>query len=363
MLTYTPQSKQTLAHHLGELRKRLAIIALVFIVAVIAAYQIHEGIISVLQRPLHETLYFTSPGGGFNFVLKVCMLVAFLAASPIIILQIIRFVEPVLPPKGRAIVLRYMAASVTLILAGVLFAYFVTLPAALDFLAHFGGKEVESLISANEYMNFVMAYLIGFGLLFQIPIIVLFINRIKPIPPRTLLRASRPVIVGAFIMAAILTPTPDPVNQGLMAGPIIGMYGLSTAMVMVSSGRHKRLDSKHMRQVKQVPFSPPVPLPSSPAAPAVATSERTNALGTLPSSTPTDISAAASSLIPSLAPRQFLDLRPPLASSAPSASAVHNPVSQPRQVPHPIPAQRTPQHRGGPTFMDIRPAEGLSTSN
>jgi sec-independent protein translocase protein TatC len=359
MFTHTPQRTQTLANHLAELRKRLVIIALVFIVAAIVAYQFHAQIISVLQVPLNETLYFSAPGGGFNFVLKVCMLVAFMVASPVIILQIVRFIEPVLPPNGRLALVRYMGASVLLLIVGVTFAYFVTLPAALHFLANFGGENVQSLISANEYMNFVMAYLVGFGLLFQIPVIILFINRIKPIPPRTLLKASRPVIIGAFIMAAILTPTADPANQGLMAGPIIGMYGLSTAMVMVSSGRHKRSASKQMRRSKQVQFTRPNEAPLVSATPSFTSLPENPFVPPRPAENTEPVSTLNTPQQPVL--RQYLDLQPPRASHA---SAFHQSAPQPLQavtVPTP-PTPPTPSplitnhHRSGPIFMDIRPA-------
>lgn len=312
-MTHTIRGTQTLAHHLSELRKRVMIIGLFFIVAVIAAYQLHIQIISILQAPLDEALYFTAPGGGFNFVLKVCMLVGFLAVSPLILFQTVRFIEPALPNQRLSVLIRYMTASILLLAGGVLFAYFVTLPAALRFLGQFGGPDIHALISANEYMNFVMAYLAGFGLLFQIPIIVLFINRIKPIPPRALLRASRSVIIGAFVMAAILTPTPDPINQGLMAGPIIGMYGLSTGMVLITNKSARR------KPKQSAPFVRPFPVDAKlvvGSPPIIATQ---SLRGTSNTPRTTEISNRSKPSIP-----RFLDLRPP---------ATHTPHRLPQHTP------------------------------
>ncbi len=112
-----------------------------------------------------------------------------------------------------------------------LFAYFVSMPAALHFLANVDSKNLKALITVNEYLNFVAAYLGGFALLFQLPLIMLFINRIKPQKPSTLMGKQRWVILFSFIIAAILTPTPDPFNQFIMAAPVILLYQFSVILI------------------------------------------------------------------------------------------------------------------------------------
>jgi sec-independent protein translocase protein TatC len=114
---------------------------------------------------------------------------------------------------------------------GMLFAYFVSLPAALKFLGGFSSGEIKSLISTNEYFSFVTGYLIGFGLLFQLPLIMVFINKIVRLDFKKLMKLERWVILVAFIIAAILTPTPDFVNQTIMAVPIILLYQISALMI------------------------------------------------------------------------------------------------------------------------------------
>jgi sec-independent protein translocase protein TatC len=130
--------------------------------------------------------------------------------------------------------------------AGVLFAYFVSLPAALHFLAKFGGAGVQSLITVDEYFNFALAYLAGFALLFQLPLLILFVNRIKPLTPGKMMGAQRFVILISFIVAAILTPTPDPFNQLLMAAPAIVLYQIGIIMVMIVNRGSKPVVSQKL---------------------------------------------------------------------------------------------------------------------
>src|SRR5690606_20255917 len=122
-----------------------------------------------------------------------------------------------------------------------------SLPAALHFLSNFSTGSVTSLISANEYFNFVMIYVACFALLFQMPLIIAFINKITPLTPRLLMKKQRFVILGSFIVAAIITPTPDPLNQTLMALPIIGLYQSSIGVVWQSNRRTRK--KSHRRQM------------------------------------------------------------------------------------------------------------------
>src|SRR5690606_28664353 len=106
----------------------------------------------------------------------------------------------------RKLVIVYSVLSFFMAIIGVVFAYFVSLPAALHFLMGFSNETISSLVGVNEYYNFALAYLLGYALLFQLPIIISFINRIKPLNPGGMMKAQRWVILGSFIVAAILTP-------------------------------------------------------------------------------------------------------------------------------------------------------------
>jgi len=123
------------------------------------------------------------------------------------------------------------------------------LPAALNFLMHqFTNKQITALLTVDEYMSFVTVYLVGSALLFQIPLVLLFVNHIKPLGPRTMLKSERYVIVFAFIAAAIITPTPDIFNQMIIAGPIIAVYQLGFFLVWMHNRKANVFTVKDMRE-------------------------------------------------------------------------------------------------------------------
>lgn len=217
--------------HVHELKKRmLTAIGSVAGLSVIA-YVFNEQLMAIIQRPFGQTLYFTSPVGGLNFLIKLCVTFAVIASLPLFLYQIAKFFSPVLESIHKRALLPYMLFSTALAYGGVLFAYFISLPNALHFLTSFSNESISALISANEYYDFVLAYLLGFAVLFQIPLIVLFINRIKPLTPGGMMRAQRYIVLVSFIIAAILTPTPDPVNQTIMAMPAVLLYQISIFFV------------------------------------------------------------------------------------------------------------------------------------
>jgi sec-independent protein translocase protein TatC len=192
--------------------------------------------------------------------------------------QIGKFISPsFVRYKGR--ILRLLLFSVILASLGVLFAYYVSLPAALHFLANVDTQDLQSIITVNEYLNFVIGYVAGFALLFQLPLLMLFINRIKPLRPGRLMRIQRWVILISFIVAAFLTPTPDPINQAIMAFPIILLYQFSIGLIWFVNRRRKITAAEPAPvavtpSVASAPAPAPVPLP----VPAPALPLRTKAL-------------------------------------------------------------------------------------
>lgn len=278
----------TFGEHVGELRRRLMWSLLFVLVGGAVGYVLHDSLLVILQRPLNETLYYTTPAGAFSFIIKICTVFGFLVALPVMTFNGFAFFEPLIKTRTRRLLVWYVVVSVALAAAGITFAYFVSLPAALHFLVNFGGGDIEALITANEYFNFVLAYLAGFALLFQLPLILTFINRLTPLTPNKLLGATRYVILASFILAAIITPTPDPLNQLLMAGPVILLYFLSAVLIVIknrSSRRTKVTQPVQQEVVDQAheliePVAPPTfvpqleepapqPLPPSPPPKAV----------------------------------------------------------------------------------------------
>ena len=232
---------KSFADHLGELRTRLAWVALVFIVASSLAYSVKEQLVSLVLSPIgHQKLVYLTPAGGFAFIFQISMYAGMLATAPVAIYHIYRFVSPALPEYMNRMSLRVVATSSMLLALGVSFGYFVAIPAALQFLTNFGGDFVQANLTADSYLSFVVAYLLGLGLLFQLPLLLVFWNWIQPFKPGGLLGTQRYVLVGAFIAAAMITPTPDAVNQCLIAIPIVAIYQLGVVAVYFMNKRARR---------------------------------------------------------------------------------------------------------------------------
>ncbi len=231
---------QTFSGHLKELRRRFIWIGLVLVAGGIAGLVFNNQIQTIIIKPLGQTLYYTSPVGGLGFSLQICLLVGIIAAAPVLIYQLLRFVQPVSTKITSKLMFVVLPSSLLLATMGIAFAYFISLPSALKFLTGFGSDSIHALITVNEYMTFVTAYLAGCALIFQLPLVFLLINRIKPLPPKSLTRLQKPVIIGSFIVAAILTPTPDPINQLIMVAPMILLFELSCFLVMMTNNTNNK---------------------------------------------------------------------------------------------------------------------------
>lgn len=112
-----------------------------------------------------------------------------------------------------------------------MFGYFVTIPAALNFLANFGGEAVTASLTAESYLGFVASYVVGLALLFQLPLILFIIDHVRPLPPGALASTQQYVIIGATVLAAVITPTPDAFNMAIVAMPIVAVYETGAATV------------------------------------------------------------------------------------------------------------------------------------
>lgn len=224
-------AEKSFIEHVNELRVRFAWATLAVVGASVLSYVFHPYLTAAIQRPFGQTLYFTSPVGGLNFLIKLSVTFGLIVALPVLLFQVAQFFAPILEKAHKRSLAKYVAWSILLAYGGVVFAYFVSLPSALHFLTSFSTENITALITANEYYDFVLAYLLGFAVLFQIPLVVLFVNKIKPLTPGGMMGAQRYIVLASFIVAAILTPTPDPVNQTIMALPAVLLYQVAVFLV------------------------------------------------------------------------------------------------------------------------------------
>lgn len=240
----TPKSslpRSPFASHLSELRARVLVYLLVLIAASIVGYAVHPQILAILTLPLGAPLFTTSVTGGIDIVLHVSLLFGFLFSTPLLFFQIYRFVAPALPPIPSVVIIRSALVSLILLVIGFVFGYSLALPATLRFLMTVAPTGVNTLLSASEYLGFVMIYLLGFGLAFQLPLLLLVLDSIRPLELKKLWEGQRIVIVGCFILAAILTPTPDIINQAILAVPLIVLYQISLLLLWWQHRLKKRV--------------------------------------------------------------------------------------------------------------------------
>lgn len=249
----------TFLEHIQELRRRLFWVVAVVFLASGAAYPFLDVILNLLTAPLGgQQLYYLTPIGGLSFSIKICLYVGILVAVPCFMYHLYRYLEPIIGSKMRHSTLLYLGAATLLAVIGILFAYFISLPGALHFLTGMELKNIQAMLTADAYLGFVMTYLIGAALLFQIPLLLLIINRFTPLKPGKLMKIQRYVIVAAFIIAAIISPTPDIMNQLLFALPIILMYEVGVILVWLQNRRRKPAISS---QTSLIPPSRIAPAP------------------------------------------------------------------------------------------------------
>ena len=163
----------------------------------------------------------------FTATTTIAFYAALLLSLPVILWQMYAFVLPAFAPGERRIALPLMALVPFLFVAGVTFAYFLVLPRAIDFLQNFNDDNFDILLQARDYYKFAVMFLVGLGLLFQIPIAVLAITRLGILTPRQLQRNWGYVLLGLSVIAAVATPTPDPLTMVLARGPLFLLFEAS----------------------------------------------------------------------------------------------------------------------------------------
>ncbi len=228
--------------HLHELRKRLFYVAVSVGIWGAGAYFIQQKIVAALLRPAHNQQFiYTSVGGGIDFLFRVCIYTGVACSIPVIVFQILKYLEPLIKKDAIRFIAWGSAVSGVLALAGIAFGYFVGLPAALHFLLHqFTTDQIHPLVTIQSYMGFVTLYMLGSALLFQIPLLLVLINRIKPLKPQKLIKSERWVILISFVMGGIMNPSPRIQDQILLAGPMIAAYQVGIIIIWLTNRGTRR---------------------------------------------------------------------------------------------------------------------------
>lgn len=233
------------ADHLRELRKRFIVSAIALVLAGIAAYFVYEPILNLLRSPLGGPLYYSTPAGSFAFVMQICLMAALAVTIPIIIYNIIMFVRPAFE---KALPLRRVylttVTSALLAFAGAAFGFLVIVPGALHFFAGFQVDGLSALISADSYLGFVTNVIITFVIMFQLPLLITFIDTVKPLSPQKLFGFEKWVILGSLVISFMVPFALDITTSLLIALPIIALYNLSIAIVLVRHAQRRARDKR-----------------------------------------------------------------------------------------------------------------------
>lgn len=231
-----------LTGHLAELRKRILYsLAAVLAGTVICLFFI-QNLISLLTAPAGH-LYFARPAEVFVIYMKTAVIAGFILASPVVFFQFWHFILPAMTDRERTWTILFVPLSVALFLGGIGFSYFLVMPQSLHFLMAFGGENFTPLLSMESYLEFVLLMILPFGVMFNLPLLMMALALAGLVKEKTLKRGRKFVILAAFILAAVITPTPDILTQSLLALPAVFFYEISLHVIGIMEKAHHRKES------------------------------------------------------------------------------------------------------------------------
>jgi sec-independent protein translocase protein TatC len=219
--------EMTLFEHLAELRKRLMIVGLGTVVGMaVAAAWLTFPVMELMTKPAGVELIFVDPTEGFTTYMKVTLAIGASLAMPVIVSQVLLFVMPALHPHERRWIYLGTPAVALAFALGILFGFLVVIPAGVQFLAGFGSGIATPTWSAERYLSFISSFIFWIGMSFETPLIVFFLTKLGVVQVKQLTRYRKYAVIGAFVIGAIITPTPDPLNQTIVSLPLYLLFEL-----------------------------------------------------------------------------------------------------------------------------------------
>ncbi|KXJ39227.1 preprotein translocase subunit TatC [Bacillus spizizenii] len=233
-------NQMSLLEHIAELRKRLLVVALAFVVFFIAGFFLAKPMIVYLQKT-DEAKELTLNAFNLTDPLFVFMQFAFIIGivltSPIILYQLWAFVSPGLYEKERKVTLSYIPISILLFLAGLSFSYYILFPFVVDFMKRISQDlNVNQVIGINEYFHFLLQLTIPFGLLFQMPVILMFLTRLGIVTPMFLAKIRKYAYFTLLVIAALITP-PELLSHMMVTVPLLILYEIS---ILISKAAYRK---------------------------------------------------------------------------------------------------------------------------
>ncbi|PIU41243.1 MAG: twin-arginine translocase subunit TatC [Candidatus Omnitrophica bacterium CG07_land_8_20_14_0_80_42_15] len=230
------EKKATLIEHLEELRRRLLVCIIALVLCGVISYTYIDRILFLFTRFV-DRVVFISPQEAFVTYIKIALFSGMLLASPVIMFQVWRFVEGAFTEIERKYFLAYWVSSFFLFMGGLAFCYFLILPWAIKFFLSFQTDKIIPMITFSNLATFYLMLLISFGILFELPVVIVFLSQVGIIGPSFLRKQRKYAILAIFIVSAVITPTTDPVTQTLLAIPLVGLYEISILLSSVVKSR------------------------------------------------------------------------------------------------------------------------------
>lgn len=236
--------KLPLTSHLGELRKRIVVSIIAVFAGFLIAFAFSEWLFTLITLPLRfdilfkssypffylaqkespASLVFLAPAEAFWAHMKVSIIAGLVIAIPVVFGEFWKFISPGLLKKEKRYAVPFVFIASGMFLFGAAFCFLVILPFAMKFLLSYKTAGLTAMISVEKYIDFCLKFMLAFGVVFELPLVMVFVTRMGLIKPETLAKNRKYAVLMAFVAAAILTPTPDAFNQILMAVPIIVLY-------------------------------------------------------------------------------------------------------------------------------------------
>jgi sec-independent protein translocase protein TatC len=247
-----PQAQMALAEHLRELRNRLIKSAVATVVGTIAGFFLYEPFMTALKAPVDRlneqsgreaVINFSGVGSSFNIMVEVSVVLGLILASPVWLYQLWAFVTPALHRTERRYALGFLTAAIPLFLSGVAVAV-LALPAAVFALTAFTPEGSSNIITANEYIRFVLQLVLTFGVAFVLPVFLVGLNMVGLLSGRTVLKSWRIVVVLVLLVSAMAAPGPDPMTMFYLAVPLLLLFFVAVGLCLLLDRRRARREAR-----------------------------------------------------------------------------------------------------------------------
>jgi sec-independent protein translocase protein TatC len=238
-------AKMSFLEHLDELRRRLVRVALYVGIGFSACFYFSKRIFQFLSVPMRQALpegtqlAFTSPTDPFTLYIKVALIAGIFLTIPFILYEVWKFIAPGLYRKEKRYVVPFMVSSVILFVSGGAFCYYIVLPQAVSFLIGLGA-DFTPVIKIDDYLDLTNTMLLGFGLVFEMPVVVAFLSLFGLITPKFLWTKFKYALILIVAVAAMLSPTGDAFNLLIWTAPMVLLYFISIGVAAVFSWRKRK---------------------------------------------------------------------------------------------------------------------------